>query len=154
MGKIAEQFVDVVSAVNNKVPFVQMWIGPRTANEITKAIEGNPTLVPCAIGPNLNDGDGVHGYQVRKGFYTLEQMYRWIKDQKPDQQRFPCPKCPVDEQYIGKTANELVAHMDKEHPPENLIKSFDAEGAYAAREAARKEKEPAKRPGRPKKTDA
>lgn len=145
MGAVAEQFKDVVSAVNNQVEFVQMWVGPKSADEITKAIEGNPTLVPCAIGPNLNDGDGVHGYKKRKGFYTLEEMYRWVKDQDPEQQKFPCPKCPVDAQFIGKTANELVTHMDDEHPPENLVKSFDAEGAYARKHAKELEDVGAKR---------
>jgi len=149
MGKVAEQFADIALATNSNVPFVQMWIGPRSATEIEKAIAGYPTLVPCCVGPNLNDGRGVQGFKERKGFFTLEEMHRWVKDQKPDQQKWPCPHCVDDEgksTFIGKTANELASHMKEVHKPENVVSTFDVEGAKEAAEAEKRNKKEQHRP--------
>ena len=169
MGKVAEQFDGVVSAANSNVQFVQMWIGPRTRDEIQKAIEGKPTLCPVPVGPNLNDGDGVHGFKKRKGFYTMEEMYRWLKDQKPDEQKFPCPQCMNEDGspgFIAKTANELVNHMEKAHPSGVKVSTPDYEGvkdakfqsevdrAVDAKLAEIKEEKPKNKGGRPKKQDS
>ena len=149
MGKIKEQFADLALSTNSTVPFVDMWVGPRNATEIEKTIDGHPTLVPCCVGPNLNDGRGVQGFKERKGFMTLEEMHRWVKDQKPDQQKFPCPYC-IDAEgkatFVGKTANELAKHMKEAHKPENVVSTFDVEGAKEAAEAEKKTTKEKNRP--------
>jgi hypothetical protein len=145
MGKVKEQFDDVLSAVNNANEFVNMWVGPRDATEIAKTLEGNPTLVPCAIGPNLNDGDGVHGFKKRKNFMTIEEMHRWIKDQKPDQQKFPCPYCSEENTFIGNSANELATHMEEDHKPATVVSTLDMDSV----EAAKQERVSKKKRGRP-----
>ena len=132
MGKVQEQFVGVLSAANTTVDFGEMWVGPRDAREIENTINGNPSMVPCPVGINLNDGRGVQGFRERKGFMTVQEMHRWIEDQEPDKQSFPCPYC-VDEDgnfgFVGDSANALATHMQTAHKPETIISTPDFDGA-------------------------
>ena len=122
MGKVAEQLHDVMSA-KSKVDQVLMWIGPRDADEMQRCIDGNPTIIPCAVGPNIQDGTGAEYYRKNKRFMTLEEMHRWQKDQDPEQIKFPCPHCMKPDgtfSFISDTATGLIAHIEAEHPPENV----------------------------------
>lgn len=132
MGKIAEQFSDVVSAANSNVDFVNMWKGPVDATEIENAIAGNPTLVPCCVGPNLNDGRGTQGFKERKGFMTIKEMHQWLAEQEPEKQTFPCPYCIGEDGefgFIGDSATALADHIQDKHQPEAVIQTPNYEAA-------------------------
>lgn len=134
MGIVADQMKDVNmidgSTKTAAVETVLMWIGPRNKKEIDKALAGNPTIIPCAVGDNINDGRGVQGYRERKRFMTLEEMHRWQKAQKPEEKKFPCPYC---DEFEGNTATALVKHIAKIHPPDNLKSTPDFDKAAARR---------------------
>lgn len=128
MGKVKEQLADVISTQLG-VEYVTMWRGPRDAAEIEKTLAGSPTLVPCAIGPNLNDGQGVYGIKQRKGFLTIKEMHEWIAQQKPEEKKFPCPYCPDDEnRFEGNSAKALAGHIMAKHKGGNVVSTPDFEG--------------------------
>lgn len=140
MGTVKERLKGCIMT-NQAIEYVTMWIGPRTEEEIKKTLAGNPTLVPCAIGPNLRDGDGVHGLKKTKNFMTVEEMENWVEKQKPKQKKYPCPWC----EFTGKNGKELSDHMKKDHKTANTVSTPDYSGAkkkesgsVAAREKAKK----------------
>lgn len=95
--------------------FIRLWVGPRDRKEIGLALAGQPTIVDCSIGPNINDGsmDGSF-YRNKKGWKTIAEYEQWLANAKPKDLVYPCPFCATGK-YTATSADDLATHISNEH---------------------------------------
>jgi len=140
MGIVADQMKDMKlvdgSSKTAAVETVPMWIGPKNKKEVDACIDGHPTIIPCAVGDNIQDGTGVLYYQRTKRFMTMKEMHEWQKAQRPEEARFPCPHCVNEDgsfNFVGNSATALINHIADKHPADNIKKTPDYDAAKARR---------------------
>jgi len=100
-------------STNKRSQFVKLWKGPHSRKEIDRALQGSPTLVDCAVGPNINDGsmDGMF-YRKKNGWKTVAEYNQWLETAKPRDIVYPCPFC---DDFTGTSKDELATHISTSH---------------------------------------